>query len=199
MRHVAAALIAVVLAGASSTPRGEAPPPEAREHKRDVTREVRVAHGLDGPVSAHAALIHQESSWRSDAESPAGARGLAQLMPSAEEHVEQILGTSIDPYTPAHAIRAVAHYTAWLRGQIESEQPWSMVMSAYNGGIGHLRRDRELAAQDGADPGKWWCHVEHYTERSPDAKQENRRHVRRVIIELQPAYRRAGWPGPEVL
>jgi|APHM01.1.fsa_nt_gi Predicted soluble lytic transglycosylase fused to an ABC-type amino acid-binding protein len=177
-------------------------PDEARRWERVVTRSVRVAHGLDGPVALHGALIHQESSWDAEAESPVGARGLAQLMPRTEEHVEELdpLLDEIDALDPRQAIRAAAQYTAWVHDYVTpSEAPWAMTLSGYNGGVGWVQRDRELAAEHGADPDRWWCNVAEYTERSEVAERENRHYVERIMLELQPRYLRAGWPGPEVV
>jgi len=173
---------------------------EAQRWQRTVVREVHVAHGLDGPVALHGALIHQESSWRPGAESPVGAQGLAQIMPSTAEHIAEIVGrASIDPMDPRQAISGMAHYTAWIKRYIEpTDAPWAMTLSGYNGGIGWVDRDRDLAAEHGADPDEWWGEVEDYTRRSAAAERENRHYVRRIMLELQPRYLRAGWQGPKV-
>ena len=57
-------------------------PPEAHRYRLTLVREAQRAWGLDAPVAALAAQVHQESGWRPDAVSRVGARGLAQFMPA---------------------------------------------------------------------------------------------------------------------
>ena len=58
-------------------------PAQAERYRALLIREARVVWGMDAPVATFAAQIHQESMWRSDAVSRAGAQGLAQFMPKA--------------------------------------------------------------------------------------------------------------------
>ncbi|WIX34943.1 transglycosylase SLT domain-containing protein [Salinicola sp. JS01] len=58
------------------------PPAAAERYQRELTRVVQQTWGLDGNVAVHAAQIQQESGWRPDVDSHAGAQGLAQFMPS---------------------------------------------------------------------------------------------------------------------
>ncbi len=201
-REIGAWLLSAALLGAVSVPlHAGGIPVEAQHWKRTLIREVRAEHGLDGPAALHAGLIHQESGWRSSAESSVGAQGLAQIMPATAEHIEQISPRidALNPRNPRQAIRAAAIYTAWIHGYVTpAEDPWAMTLSGYNGGIGWVKRDRELAAEHGADPGRWWGNVAEYTARSDAARRENRHYVRRIITELQPRYLRNGWPGPAV-
>lgn len=57
-------------------------PPEASRYRLQLLRAAHGQWGLDAPVAALAAQVHQESGWRPDAVSRAGARGLAQFMPA---------------------------------------------------------------------------------------------------------------------
>ncbi|MBK5942725.1 transglycosylase SLT domain-containing protein [Halorhodospira halophila] len=184
---------AVVLALLTLPARAEIPE-QAGQWQREVTRAVQAEHGLSGPVALHGALIHQESRWRPDAESPVGAQGLAQIMPQTAEHIGELVGEPVDPLDPRQAIRAMSAYTAWLHGQIDAADRWAMTLSAYNGGIGWLQRDRAQAD----DPARWWCSVEGVQTRGDAAQEENRDYVREVMLRYQGRYLRAGWRGPEV-
>src|SRR5690554_3332836 len=59
----------------------DAVPRNAEAYQADLTRVARFHYGLNAPVATLAGLVHQESSWRSDAQSPVGAQGLTQFMP----------------------------------------------------------------------------------------------------------------------
>lgn len=58
------------------------------------------------------ATIEQESGFRSDAVSPAGASGLAQLMPSSVNALSERLGRQIDPFNPVDAIESASYLWA---------------------------------------------------------------------------------------
>ncbi|MDW9328117.1 transglycosylase SLT domain-containing protein, partial [Escherichia coli] len=62
------------------------------------------------------AQLHQESGWRPDAVSPAGAQGLAQFMPATADWISQLMPglNSREPFNPAWAIRALVSYDRWL-------------------------------------------------------------------------------------
>ncbi|WP_163769991.1 transglycosylase SLT domain-containing protein, partial [Proteus mirabilis] len=75
----------------------------------DVIRNARLEWGLSAPVADFAAQLHQESGWRPDAISPAGAQGLAQFMPATADWISQLIPmlSSREPFNPAWAIRAL--------------------------------------------------------------------------------------------
>ena len=54
-------------------------PTQAERYRALLIREARVVWGMDAPVATFAAQIHQESMWRADAVSRAGAQGLDYL------------------------------------------------------------------------------------------------------------------------
>jgi membrane-bound lytic murein transglycosylase MltF len=70
---------------------------------------------------------------------------------------------------------------------------WGFVLSSYNGGEGNLNRDKRMAQAKGADPKKWWGHVEYFSPRAAWAFNENRGYPRRIILVLQPRYVTAQW------
>ncbi|MDC8804233.1 lytic transglycosylase domain-containing protein [Halomonas pacifica] len=176
-------------------------PSAATQYQRELTRIVQQEWGMNGRVAVHAAQIHQESAWRPDVNSPVGAQGLSQFMPTTSAWIAELypdLGAAA-PYSPGWAMRAQARYNRFhwnrLSGTADQCERWAMTMSAYNGGLGWVNRDRRLAAAAGADRARWFGHVERYTHRAGWAKRENRGYVRRILLTLTPRYVRAGWQG----
>jgi soluble lytic murein transglycosylase-like protein len=169
-----------------------------------LEREAAQVFGIDAPVARLAAQIHQESRWRPDARSPVGASGLTQFMPATAAWLPRVCPTvgPPDPLDPDWAIRAMICYNAWLHDRVvDAAGPcdrWAFTLSAYNGGEAWVRRDRARARTRGADPDRWFGHVELHTPRSVRARDENRGYVRRILIDLEPLYERAGWPGKPV-
>lgn len=175
-------------------------PTAAQGYQRELTRVVQQEWGLNGSVALHAAQIHQESAWRANVDSPVGAQGLAQFMPTTSHWIAEIypdLGAAA-PYSPTWAMRAMTRYNRWHWRRISARddcERWAMALSAYNGGLGWLQRDQRLAREAGAAPDVWFDSVERYTQRATWAKRENRQYVRRILLTLEPVYRAAGWQG----
>ncbi len=174
-------------------------PAEARQHQRTLTRTSHAFWGLDAPVATFAAQIHQESHWRIDARSPAGAEGLAQFMPATSEWFASINPrdlTTAQPYNPAWAMRAQVLYNAWLYKRITAADGCSRLaftLSAYNGGLGWVQRDQALASASGAD-GLVYTSVEPFNAgRSQASITENRHYVDVILKRWQPMYVKAGW------
>jgi peptidoglycan DL-endopeptidase CwlO len=93
------------------------------------------AEGLDARLLV--ALIAVESSWQSGAISPAGARGLGQLMPQTA----QALG--VDPDNPQANIHGVAvHLRALLAhyAALDRDDRYVDALAAYNAGSGAVDR-----------------------------------------------------------
>lgn len=178
-------------------------PAHSALYRIKLQREVTSAFGLNAPVARFAAQIHQESRWRPDARSPF-AKGLTQFTPPTAEWIAKAYPAlhPPNPWDPQWAIRAQVTYMQHLLRQVQPAASecdlWAFAMSAYNGGGGWVRRDRRLAANAGADPDRWFGHVELHTRRAAWAREENREYVRRILISLEDAYVRAGWPGQRV-
>lgn len=175
-------------------------PQQANAHKRTLIRTAHSHWGLDAPVSLFAAQIHQESGWRIDARSPAGAEGLAQFMPATSEwfalrNPRDL--TTAQPYNPAWAMRALVLYNQHLFKQIQASSPcqqWAFTLSGYNGGLVWVNRDKALASASGADPLAWFDSTELYNAgRSKAAFAENRHYPKAIIYRHQPLYVAAGW------
>lgn len=78
------------------------------------------------------ALVWQESRWRANAVSPAGARGLAQLMPGTAREL------GVDPDDPFANLEGGARY---LRQQLDRfEGDLEKALAAYNAGPGRVIR-----------------------------------------------------------
>jgi soluble lytic murein transglycosylase len=96
-------------------------------------------------------VVRVESHFDPLAVSPAGARGLMQIMPSTGKEIEEQLGLSshqeVNPFQPQWSIRLGSYY---LWRQLE-EFSWrtEMALAAYNAGPGNVRRWlRRLGAVD---------------------------------------------------
>ncbi|MGE4552856.1 MAG: transglycosylase SLT domain-containing protein [Desulfovibrionaceae bacterium] len=196
--------VAVVLLALLPGPADAAGIPRAAlAYRSELIRATRYEGGLSAPVALFAAQAHQESRWDARARSGAGAGGLAQFMPDTATWfggVRPDLGAP-DVWNPAWALRAMIAYDYWLLARVAGDTSldrWCFVLSAYNGGLGWVRRDQRLAARVGFDPGRWRENVAAVNAgRSAAAWRENRGYPERILTELQPRYEAAGW-GPGV-
>lgn len=186
--------------GFFSPARAAEPPVDAKQYQRELTRNARVVWGLDAPLATFAGQIHQESTWRATAKSPVGALGLAQFMPATAGWIAGIYPKTLgdnQPLNPAWAMRALVTYDRWHYDRITAATEcdrWAYVLSAYNGGLGWVQRDRKLAASRGLDVGRYWKVVENVNAgRSAANFRENRGYPVRIIYTWQPLYERAGW------
>jgi soluble lytic murein transglycosylase-like protein len=166
-------------------------PKAAAQYRHDLVRSARFVWGVDAPVATMAAQIHQESAFR-PAVCSKFACGLTQFTPATAAWISGAytaeLGTA-DVMNPLWAMKALARYDRHLYARIGGTASlcdrWAMTLSAYNGGAGWVTRDRALAKARGADPARWWGHVELHSARAAWA----------LLMRWQPLY--AGW-GPLV-
>jgi peptidoglycan DL-endopeptidase CwlO len=87
-------------------------------------------HGVDPALLA--AVAKAESGFRPDATSPAGARGLMQLMPATAR------GLGVDPLDPAQAVDGAARLLAGYLKDYDGRT--DLALAAYNAGPGAVRR-----------------------------------------------------------
>lgn len=173
-------------------------PTQAKQHKALLIREARAQWGMDAPIATMAAQIHQESAWRNEAVSPAGAQGLAQFMPSTAKWLPSVAPETGEPlpFSPSWSIRAMVTYDRWLWKRILAASDcdrMAMTLSAYNGGLGWLKKDQALAESVALNP-RLWTHVSLVNSgRSAANFRENRTYPTRIMHRLTDLYRAAGW------
>ncbi|MCB1395277.1 MAG: lytic transglycosylase domain-containing protein [Rhodobacter sp.] len=94
-----------------------------------VARAAAQRHGV--PEELFLRLVHQESRWNPNAVSPAGARGLAQLMPETASRL------GVNPDDPAQNLEGGARY---LRMMYDRFGSWRLALAAYNAGPGAVEQ-----------------------------------------------------------
>jgi len=131
------------------------------------------------PAFTHA-LIRQESHFNTDASSPAGARGLMQLMPATAKGVCKKISVAYHPQRLSEPDYNVRLGTAFAQEQLDGfDGSYILALAGYNAGP---RRVREWIEQFGdprsprVDPVDWIEHMPIY---------ETRNYVQRVIENLQ--------------
>lgn len=115
------------------------------------------------PSRVLAAQMAVESSWRVDAESPVGAQGIAQFMPSTWEQygIDADGDGTRDVWNPVDAIHSAAELNC-LNRRLVSDVPGTPlhnILAAYNAGHGAVRE------YDGIPP---FPETEQYVERVLD-------------------------------
>ena len=115
------------------------------------------ADGRHIPIGFFTRLIWQESAFRADASSPAGAQGIAQFMPgtAAERGLD-------DPFDPEQAVPASAHLLSDLAAQFGN---LGLAAAAYNAGP---KRVADWLAGHGGLPFETRDYVERITGRSAE-------------------------------
>lgn len=186
--HLVMALVLGILLAASLAAHADEPiPHEAWRHRAELTRNARLAWGLDAPVATFAAQIHQESGWDPRAVSRVGARGMAQFMPATAAwwcKANDIAECA--PENPAWAMRALTGYDRWLWDRVAEAggdcERMRLALRAYNGGLGWVKKEAKTGLPCTAF-------------RSTANCRENLDYSMRIIDRLQPRY--MGW-GPGV-
>lgn len=197
---LAGCLIGLVAGLALCGPARAEIPMQAEQFRRDLSRIAQAEWGLEAPVATFAAQVHQESRWKFNAKSPAGAQGLGQVMPTTATWLAELFPRAlgkVEPYNPTWSMQALVSYDRWLADRIKARDPCqqgAMVLSSYNGGLGWLIRDRKLASAKGADPLTWFESIERFNSgRSAAAFKENRQYPRLILQRWERLYVDAGW------
>jgi membrane-bound lytic murein transglycosylase F len=129
-------------------------------HRRIKTRLSRYSPFIKAAAKKHgfdwrliSAQIYQESHLNPFAKSPAGAKGLMQLLTSTAES----LGVQ-DIYDPVENINAGVQHLRNLYELFDSVNGTDRILislAAYNIGQGHIRDARDLAVKMNLDPNSW--------------------------------------------
>lgn len=172
-----------------------AEPRASLAYRNTLVRESRFEWGLNAPIAVFAGQIEQESAWNPRACS-AYACGLAQFTPATAADMDKRLSTPNDVFNPAWAIRALVVYDHDLYKQvgyaITNCDRWAFTLSAYNGGLGNVRKDIQLCRiSNNCRPETWFGNVENHSARGANAFVENRRYPRAILNQRQATY--SGW------
>ncbi|MCC6948544.1 MAG: lytic transglycosylase domain-containing protein [Bradyrhizobiaceae bacterium] len=103
---------------------GKVGEPLSKEEICEIVEEIAAEYDIPAPLFTR--LIYQESSFRNETVSRAGALGIAQFMP--ETAAERGLD---DPFDPLQALPASADFLRELRGRFGN---FGLAAAAYNGG-----------------------------------------------------------------
>ena len=106
----------------------------AQPNLRAVARRKARKYGLDPGVFVR--QIQQESGFNPNAQSPAGARGIAQIMPATAK------GWGVNPMNPVAALDAAAKNMA---SYVRKYGSYENALRAYNAGPGAIRASRNYA------------------------------------------------------
>ncbi len=122
----------------------------------DLIRCISEQEGNDWRLMS--AIAYHESRFTPDIVSPRGARGLMQIMPSVARQfvvpVERIGDVETNIYL-ANRLLSEIRRSLRLPAGIAERDRMRFLLAAYNGGIGHVRDARRLAAAYGDDPDSW--------------------------------------------
>lgn len=96
---------------------------------RAAAHDAAVRYGI--PPDLFGRLVQAESAYNANALSPAGAIGLAQLMPGTAAYL------GVDPRDPMQNLDGGARY---LREQYDRFGDWRLAAAAYNAGPGNVQK-----------------------------------------------------------
>lgn len=115
-------------------------PDDYQDYVDDAAKESGLSVGII------AAQLKAESNWDPKAESPVGAKGLAQFMPDTWEE----FGDGGDPFNPKDAIAAQGRYMKHLKNAVKDhadgdKELVALTLAAYNAGPGEVaKRDYDM-------------------------------------------------------
>ena len=138
----------------------------ARVASRYLTSETGTLSAYDALLREYAPQIgwdwrllgsqmYQESRFKPNARSWAGAVGLLQLMPATARQVG--VGNSRDP---EQNVRGAVKYLRWLENRwkdnvTDPQERLKFVLASYNAGSGHVEDAQRLTVKNGGNPKKW--------------------------------------------
>ncbi len=171
-------------------------PTAALQYQRDLTRIAQSVWGLSAPVATLGAQLQQESAFDAVAVSPAGAAGLAQMMPRTARDLARIYPAlnPVDVFNPAWSLRAQSYLMLelWRRyaDAFDCFERLSFALASYNQGPGWTARQRAASSM----PQFWFGASEfELVGKARAAVDETTNYVRRIMLWLRPRYVGAGW------
>ncbi len=126
----------------------------------EILRNISKQHDFDWRLVA--SLVYQESQFKPEVKSWAGAFGLMQMMPATAK----LLGID-STASEFEQLEAGILYLKILDGELPKEisdpdERIKFILGAYNLGIAHVFDARRLAEKNGKDPNVWSGHVDYY-------------------------------------
>lgn len=184
--------VAMAASAPASVATGVAAPSRAAlAYRGDLTRAAHTTWGLDAPIPAFAAQIHQESGWNPNAVSRVGARGMAQFMPATATwwcNLNSLAIADCQPNNPVWSLRALVGYDRWLyervHGANEFDRLWAADRS-FNGGLGHWQKEALKAGSPRRQDIDAACGL---ASRAAVHCVENLGYPKRILLQLQPIY-----------
>ena len=112
-------------------------------------RDVRIEHtkyfGIGFPYWYGVGQLKTESACRSGVTAFDAGQGVAQFMPKTAQYIGSLMGETLDPYNPLHAIRMQAFYMHRIhRKENWSDRLW-VSYQIYNGGASTLKKEFQRA------------------------------------------------------
>ena len=122
----------------------------------NVIRNISEKEGHDWRLMS--AIAYHESRFSPDIVSKRGAAGLMQIMPAVARQFNVTGDRLLDPETNVRlAAQVLSKIDAGLHfapGTPDDDR-MSIILAAYNGGIGHVNDARRLARSHGENPDSW--------------------------------------------
>ena len=122
----------------------------------ELIRSVSEEEGYDWRLMS--AIAYHESRFSPDIVSKRGAAGLMQIMPAVARQFNVTGDRLLDPETNVRlAAQVLSKIDAGLHfapGTPDDDR-MSIILAAYNGGIGHVNDARRLARSHGENPDSW--------------------------------------------
>lgn len=116
-----------------------------------LIRTVSDSVGVDWVMVT--AIIAQESAFRPESKSWAGAVGLMQVIPRfSKETYENLYDPEKNLWEGARILREHLDHYSYMQDERER---WSFALGTYNAGPGHIADARRLVIDQNKDPNKW--------------------------------------------
>lgn len=168
-------------------------PPQARLTFERTCAAVKVALGPAANCADIMGLLEQESGFRDNAVSSAGARGFAQFTDGTAELMARKYPAlrPPNPHSRDWSEKALGLLVMELRDSFKgmAASPctlWLLIASAYNGGPTILRKERLLCDVDlKCDESLWFNNIELKKARAQWAWDENRDYVFKLFWRAQ--------------